>query len=69
MDEKTLGEEWKLRQGDHINLREPRVTALRTFGLSHMVHHRAQLGVNLRLLDIPLPGIYAPSADEESPMN
>ncbi|MBT2724317.1 DinB family protein [Bacillus sp. ISL-46] len=65
-EEKTLGEEWTLRHGDHIILREPRAIALRTFGLSHMVHHRAQLGVYLRLLDIPVPGIYGPSADEEA---
>ncbi|QOS91114.1 DinB family protein [Peribacillus sp. JNUCC41] len=63
-EEKTLGEEWTLRHGDHIILQEPRAIALRTFGLSHMVHHRAQLGVYLRLLDIPVPGIYGPSADE-----
>ncbi|OBZ16374.1 DinB family protein [Bacillus sp. FJAT-26390] len=65
-DEKTLGEEWTLRHGDHIILREPRAIAFRTFGLSHMVHHRAQLGVYLRLLDIPVPGFYGPSADEEA---
>ncbi|MBT2761383.1 DinB family protein [Paenibacillus sp. ISL-20] len=64
-DEKALAEEWTLRNGDHIILRQPRAGALRTFGLSHMVHHRAQLGVYLRLLDIPVPGIYGPSADEE----
>lgn len=64
-DEKTLGEEWTLRNGDYIILRQPRAIALRTFGLSHMVHHRAQLGVYLRLLDVPVPGIYGPSADEE----
>lgn len=63
-DEKTLGEEWTLQNGDHVILRQPRGIALRTFGLSHMVHHRAQLGVYLRLLDIPVPGIYGPSADE-----
>jgi len=65
-DEKTLGEEWTLRHGDHVILRQPRAIALRTFGLSHMVHHRAQLGVYLRLLDIPVPGLYGPSADDES---
>lgn len=63
-DEQTLGEEWTLRHGDHIILREPKALALRSFGLSHMVHHRAQLGVYLRLLDIPVPGMYGPSADE-----
>ncbi|MFW7188106.1 DinB family protein [Lysinibacillus sp. BNK-21] len=65
-DEKTLGEEWTLRHGDHSIRQEPRAIAFRTFGLSHMVHHRAQLGVYLRLLDIPVPGIYGPSADEEA---
>lgn len=63
-DEATLGEEWTLRSGDHIILRQPRALALRTFGISHMVHHRAQLGVYFRLLDIPVPGFYGPSADE-----
>ncbi|WP_442603992.1 DinB family protein [Paenibacillus sp. KN14-4R] len=65
-DEKSLGEEWTLRHGDHIILRQPRAIALRTFGLSHMVHHRAQFGVYLRLLDVPVPSIYGPSADEQS---
>ncbi len=64
-DEKMLGEEWTLRRGDHLILRQPRGMALRTFGLNHMVHHRAQLGVYLRLLNIPVPGFYGPSADEE----
>lgn len=64
-DEKKLGEEWTLRNGDYIILCQPRAIALRTFGLNHMVHHRAQLGVYLRLLDIPVPGLYGPSADEE----
>lgn len=65
-DEKTLGEEWTLRHGDHIIRREPRALAFRTFGLSHMIHHRAQLGVYLRLLNIPVPGMYGHSADEEA---
>lgn len=65
-DEKTLGEEWTLRHGDQIIRREPRAIALRTFGLNHMVHHRAQLGIYLRLLDISVPGIYGPSADEDA---
>lgn len=65
-DETALGEEWTLRHGSHIILRAPRALALRTFGLSHMVHHRAQLGVYLRLLDIPVPSMYGPSADEQA---
>lgn len=65
-DETRLEEEWTLRHGDHIILREPRAIALRTFGLSHMIHHRGQLSVYLRLLDIPVPGLYGPSADDEA---
>ncbi|MCM3039271.1 DinB family protein [Paenibacillus motobuensis] len=64
-DENMLSEEWTLRSGDNIILRQPRASALRTFGLSHMIHHRAQLTVYLRLLDILVPGMYGPSADEE----
>ncbi|MEC0244329.1 DinB family protein [Paenibacillus chitinolyticus] len=65
-DERTLSVEWTLRNGNHVILREPRAIALRTFGLSHMIHHRAQLGVYLRLLDIPVPGFYGPSSDDEA---
>lgn len=65
-DETMLGEEWTLRHADHIILREPRAIALRTFGLSHMIHHRGQLGVYLRLLEIPVPGLYGPSADDDA---
>ncbi|MFF2176152.1 DinB family protein [Lysinibacillus sp. NPDC058147] len=65
-DEKTLSEEWTLRHGDQIIRSEVRAIALRTFGLNHMIHHRAQLGVYLRLLDISVPGIYGPSADEKA---
>lgn len=63
-DETTLSEKWTLRNGDYVILSQPRGSALRSFGISHMVHHRAQLGVYLRLLDIPVPGFYGPSADD-----
>ncbi|MEC0134334.1 MULTISPECIES: DinB family protein [Paenibacillus] len=59
-----LGAEWTLRNGEQIIRRQTRAAALRTIGLNHMVHHRAQLGVYLRLLDVPVPGLYGPSADE-----
>jgi len=44
----------------------PRAAVMRGFILSHSIHHRAQLGVYLRLLDVPVPSIYGPSADEGS---
>lgn len=42
----------------------PRIAVLRSFTMSHSIHHRAQLGVYLRLNDVPVPAIYGPSADE-----
>jgi uncharacterized damage-inducible protein DinB len=64
LDDDSLREEWTLRHGEQVISRSPRGLALRTFGISHMVHHRAQLGVYFRLLDVPVPGLYGPSADE-----
>jgi uncharacterized damage-inducible protein DinB len=60
----TLAETWTLRAGDHIILNAPKGTLLRTLALSHMAHHRAQLGVYLRLRGVSVPGTYGPSADE-----
>lgn len=60
----TMFEPWTLRAGDQVFFTAPKVGVLRSFVLSHMIHHRAQLGVYLRLLDIPVPGAYGPSADE-----
>jgi uncharacterized damage-inducible protein DinB len=57
-------EPWTLRNGDHVFFTLPRIAALRTLGISHLIHHRGQLSVYLRLLDIPIPGMYGPSADE-----
>ena len=47
-----------------LSLRASKATAMRTMAMNHMYHHRAQLGVYLRLLDIPVPGMYGPSKDE-----
>jgi uncharacterized damage-inducible protein DinB len=41
----------------------PKIAVIRSFVFNHMIHHRAQLSVYLRLLDIPVPGMYGPSAD------
>ncbi|MBK7741289.1 MAG: hypothetical protein IPI42_12275 [Saprospiraceae bacterium] len=53
-----------MRFGERIILRASKATAMRTMAMNHMYHHRAQLGVYLRLLDIPVPGMYGPSKDE-----
>jgi uncharacterized damage-inducible protein DinB len=58
---------WSLCDGDVTYLTLPRITAIRSFVLNHHVHHRAQLTVYLRLLDVPVPGLYGPSADETGP--
>ena len=59
-----LGEAWTLRRGDRVLAAAPRMAMLRLLFLSHLVHHRAQLGVCYRLLDLSVPGMYGPSADE-----
>jgi uncharacterized damage-inducible protein DinB len=60
----TLAEPWTMRNGEHVFFTMPKGAVLRTFVYNHIVHHRAQLTVYLRLLDIPIPGLYGPSADE-----
>lgn len=64
-DEDQLAESWTVRMDDHVVLESPRGVMLRTSGVSHLVHHRAQLTVYLRLLDVPLPNLYGPTADEQ----
>jgi len=54
---------WKLVAGDQTWLDLPRYSAFRDCVLNHVIHHRAQIGVYLRLLNKPLPGTYGPSAD------
>ena len=62
-DEHLLGP-WTLQHGGRDVFTMPRAAVLRSFVISHTIHHRAQLGVYLRLNDIPVPSIYGPSADE-----
>ena len=63
--EETLAELWTLRNGEEIYFKEPKTDMLRVT-YNQITHHRAQLGVFLRLLDIPIPGSYGPSADDLS---
>ncbi len=60
-----LNKHWKLMFGDKLVIDAPRKLLFRTMFLNHMVHHRGQLTVYLRLLDVPVPGLYGPSADEQ----
>jgi len=61
--EESLDEPWTLRNGEKIYSTEPKADVIR-MSISQIIHHRAQLGVFLRLLDVPIPGSYGPSADE-----
>jgi uncharacterized damage-inducible protein DinB len=62
-DDSILNDKWIMRNGDQIYLELPKTEVLR-MSMSQLIHHRAQLGVFLRLLNIPIPGPYGPSADE-----
>ena len=64
MDEAKLTETWRLMQGDKELFASPRAALLRSMVLSHWYHHRGQLTVYLKQLDVPIPSIYGPSADE-----
>jgi uncharacterized damage-inducible protein DinB len=57
---------WTLKRNGKTLFAMPKSTVLRSFVLSHVIHHRGQLSVYLRLLDVPVPSIYGPSADEPS---
>jgi len=59
-----LNNSWTFRRGEQIFFTLPRKVALRNMAFNHLVHHRGQLSVYLRLLNIPVPGMYGPSADE-----
>lgn len=60
----SLMEHWKFRAGDTIYMDDPRIAAARFMCMSHLIHHRGQLSVYLRELDVPLPSVYGPTADE-----
>jgi uncharacterized damage-inducible protein DinB len=55
---------WSLLMGGKTLFTMPRIAVLRTFLMNHLIHHRAQLGVYLRMNNLPVPALYGPSADE-----
>ncbi len=61
--DEELGVTWSLKNAGRTIFALPRAAVLRTMMMSHIVHHRGQLSVYLRLNDVPLPSIYGPSAD------
>lgn len=62
-DEDFIIQEWKLTKGEQTLVVMPRIMGLRRFLLNHLYHHRGQLSVYLRLLDVPVPSVYGPTAD------
>jgi uncharacterized damage-inducible protein DinB len=64
LDDATMGMTWRLMDGEREVMAMPRVALVRAVMLNHWYHHRGQLLVYLRLLDIPVPSVYGPSADE-----
>jgi uncharacterized damage-inducible protein DinB len=64
MDDARLNSMWKLTKNGKVLMEVPRIAFLRSILMNHNYHHRGQLSVYLRILDIPVPSIYGPSADE-----
>ena len=56
---------WTLKKGGHVIFTLPRISSIRSFMMNHLIHHRGQLSVYLRLRNVPLPPIYGPTADEQ----
>jgi uncharacterized damage-inducible protein DinB len=64
-EDNEFEKEWSMTHGETILFTLPKRQVARLFCMNHLVHHRAQLGMYLRLLDIPVPATYGPSADDE----
>lgn len=64
-DDSLMMKKWTLRKGDHVILELPKAGVIRGMVFNHVIHHRGQLTVYLRLNDIAVPGLYGPSADEQ----
>lgn len=60
-----LAQPWSLKFGGQTAFTMPRASVLRNMAMNHLIHHRAQLGVYLRLNDVAIPGMYGPSADQK----
>jgi uncharacterized damage-inducible protein DinB len=65
MNDEDFNKIWTVRRGEQVMFSTPKKVAIRGWAFSHMIHHRGQLSVYLRLLDVPVPGMYGPSADEK----
>lgn len=64
MSDEDFKKIWVVKRGEQVFFNLPKKIAIRAWGFSHLFHHRGQLSVYLRLIDVPIPGMYGPSADE-----
>lgn len=64
--DETFMENWSLKNGETVYFTLPKAGVMRSFVMNHIIHHRGQLTVYLRLNDIAVPAVYGPSADEGS---
>ena len=64
VNDADLARPWRLKIMGRVKFERPKVAVMRDFTLSHLIHHRGQLSVYLRLLNVPVPGSYGPTADE-----
>jgi len=62
-DDEKFNEDWTMRNGEVVYFTMPKAEVVRTWCMNHLYHHRGQLTVYLRLLDVPLPSVYGPTAD------
>lgn len=63
--EVLVNETWTMRNGETVYFTMPKIAVLRSFTFNHLYHHRGQLTVYLRLLGVPVPGMYGPTADDK----
>lgn len=64
VSDQDLMQTWFMRNGEKLYFEMPKTIVMRSFVMNHIVHHRGQLSVYIRMLDVPVPSIYGPSADE-----
>jgi uncharacterized damage-inducible protein DinB len=65
VSDEELEKDWSMTHGKDVLFTLPKKQVLRLFCMNHLVHHRAQLGTYLRMLDVPVPAVYGPSADDD----
>lgn len=63
--DETMARPWSLKNQGQVIFTMPKTAVMRSFVMNHLIHHRGQLGIYLRMNNVPIPGMYGPSADEQ----